>query len=88
MGGVSNRYEVQGQRMLGPENLRNEYKLFKNVVVVERNRLIKGLEDSEKYISKLKTHQDDTMKCRCSDLESELDAQKKICEKLQQKVEN
>ncbi|XP_059073373.1 uncharacterized protein LOC131874146 [Cryptomeria japonica] len=69
------------------EYLRNEYKLFENVAVVEQNRLIRCLEDSKKCISVLKTHQDDTMKCRCNDLESELDAQKKICQKLQQKVE-
>lgn len=37
--------------------VRNEYKLFKNVAVVEQNWLIRCLEESKKCISELKTQQ-------------------------------
>lgn len=42
------------------ENMRNEYKLFKNVAVVEQNRLIRCLEESKKCISELKNQPKDT----------------------------
>lgn len=37
------------------ENLRNEYKLFKNVAIVEKNQLTKCLEEYEECISELKS---------------------------------
>lgn len=59
------------------ENLKNEYKLFKNVAVIEQNRLIRCLKESEKCISKLKTQQKDTKECRCKYLKPELETKDK-----------
>lgn len=59
------------------ENLRNEYKLFKNVAVVEKNRLIKCLEEYERCVSELKTQQKDTKECRCKDPKVELETKDK-----------
>lgn len=59
------------------ENLRNEYKLFKNATVVEKNWLIRCLEESEKCISKLNNKQKDTKECKCKDIKVELETKDK-----------
>lgn len=59
------------------ENLRNEYKLFKNSVVVEKNQLIRCLEEFERCILELKNQEKDTKECRCKDLKVELETKDK-----------
>lgn len=57
--------------------MRNEYKLFKNFAVVEQNRLIRFLKESEKCLLELKTQQESTKECQCNDLASKLEVKDK-----------
>lgn len=64
------------------ENLKNEYKLFRNVAVVEKKWLIRCLEVSEKCTSELKTQKKDTKECKCKDLKAKLETKDKEHQKI------
>lgn len=59
-----------------------EYKLFKNVVIVDQNRLINCLEEFEKCISELRTQEEVTKELWCEDLASRLEVKNEEYQRL------
>lgn len=81
------------------EILRKEYKMFMNVVVVEQNRLVNSLQESELALANLKAQvvdaknvnvefrsDLDTNRCRCKVLEQEVETKEKECHALKDEV--
>lgn len=81
--------DLEGELVSALEELsrvRNEYKLFKNVAVMEQNQLIRCFQDSEKCI--LELIQEGTKECQCNDLASELEAKEKEYQQLKGDMQN